>query len=76
MVIDPTGRHAFITNLYGNDLAVLDLEELKVVARIPVGEKPNGVSFSTVTVNQQRAVKVVIPRLGGPDDEDAHGERH
>ena len=44
VVVDPSSRHAYITNIYGGDVAVLDLAEGKVVARIPVGEKPNGIS--------------------------------
>lgn len=44
-VVDPSGRHAYVTNIYGNDVAVVDLRERRV-ARIPVGSKPNWISFS------------------------------
>lgn len=47
IVVEPSGSHAYVTNLYGNDVAVIDLGTLAVVARIPVGEKPNGISFTT-----------------------------
>lgn len=46
VVIDPSGTHAYITNLYGNDVAVLALSTRKVVGRIAVGDTPNGVSFA------------------------------
>lgn len=61
IVIDPSSRHAYITNMYGNDVAVLDLRVLEVVARIPVGAKPNGVSFSTVTLSARPATKIELP---------------
>lgn len=48
VVIDPSGRHAYITNTHGNDVAVLDLAELEVVARIPVGARPNGITYSAI----------------------------
>ncbi len=47
VVIDPSSTHAYVTNIYGGDVAVLDLTEMKVVARIPVGKMPNGISFSS-----------------------------
>lgn len=39
-----------MTNIYGDDVAVLDLADRKVVARIPVGSKPNGISFSPLAL--------------------------
>lgn len=71
VVIDSSSRHAYITNLYGNDVAVLDLEELRVVARVPVGEKPNGVSFSPVTVDELPPVEIQLPDRH-VTDENAH----
>ena len=61
IVVDPTSLHAYVTNLYGDDVAVIDLGELRVVARIPVGDKPNGISFSSVTVPAQEAVMLDVP---------------
>ncbi len=72
VVVDPSSRHAYVTNLYGNDVAVLDLEELRVVARIPVGAKPNGISYSSVTVRAQSPVTVEMPE-GHASEADAHG---
>ena len=61
IVIEPSGRHAYVTNMYGNDVAVLDLKAQEVVARIPVGSTPNGVSFSPVTVSGRTAAKIELP---------------
>jgi YVTN family beta-propeller protein len=72
VVVDPSSQHAYVTNLYGNDVAVLDLDELRVVARIPVGDKPNGISYSPVTVRAQSPVTVGMPE-GHGSDADAHG---
>lgn len=47
-------------NLYGNDVAVLDLKEQKGVARIPVDSKP-WISFSPVTVSARPATKIELP---------------
>lgn len=49
VVIDPSGKHAYITNIYGNNLAVIDLATRQVVKTIPTGSMPNGVSFTTHT---------------------------
>jgi YVTN family beta-propeller protein len=72
IVVDPSSRHAYVTNLYGDDVAVIDLEELRVVARIPVGDKPNGISFSSVTVPAQKAVMLDVPApdVGAEPNED------
>ena len=61
IVIEPSSRHAYITNIYGNDVAVLDLEQQEVVARIPVGSMPNGISFSPVTVSARPATSIELP---------------
>jgi len=62
IVIEPSSRHAYITNMYANDLAVLDLKALQVVARIPVGSKPNGVSYSPVMVSPRPTTNIELPR--------------
>ena len=45
VVIEPSSRYAYITNLYGNDIAVLDIAARKIVARTLTGAAPNGISF-------------------------------
>lgn len=81
IVVDPSSRHAYVTNIYGDDVAVLDLDELEIVARIPVGNKPNGVSFSPVPADAADAsVTLDLPEApGGQDDDgmsDGHDEEH
>ena len=72
IVIEPSSRHAYITNMYANDVAVLDLRTLKVVARIPVGSKPNGVSYSPVAVSPRPATKIQLPMHQMGTSEMAH----
>lgn len=67
VVIDPSGRHAYVTNIYGNDVAVVDMPERRVVARVPVGEKPNGMSFSSLTVPAESRATVDLGLGGGGD---------
>lgn len=61
IVIDPSSRHAYVTNIYSDDVAIVDLTELRVVARIPVGDKPNGISFSTLSLEHQADVTLRLP---------------
>ena len=53
VVVDPSSRHAYVTNIYGDDVAVLDLREQRVVARIPVGATPNGISFPQFAITSR-----------------------
>jgi YVTN family beta-propeller protein len=46
VAIDREGRFAYVTNIYANTLSVLDLKDRKVVANVPVGKEPNGVSLA------------------------------
>ncbi len=45
IAIDRDGHYAYITNLVGGDLSVIDLSTDREVARLPVGAEPNGVSI-------------------------------
>jgi len=45
VVIEPSGRYAYVTNLFDNTLAVLDIPARRLVAIAPTGAEPNGVSF-------------------------------
>ena len=47
VVIDPSGQYAYVTNIYGNDVSVIDLSTNKTIAKIPTEKKPNGISFSS-----------------------------
>ena len=78
-MIDPSGQHAYITNIYGDDVAVLDLETLEVVATIPVGDKPNGISFSPVTLEPRPDTSIQLPVTGQDEqtsgsDADGHSD--
>jgi len=43
-VVDGAGRYAYVTNIYDNTVSVLDARSAKVVAKVPVGRAPNGIS--------------------------------
>lgn len=75
IVIDPSSRHAYVTNIYSDDVAILDLSGLKVIARVPVGDKPNGVSFSALTLEHQGNVTLQLPESvrGSRDEMDMSG---
>lgn len=49
VVIDPSSHYAYITNIFENSVAVLDLSAMKVIAVVPSGIKPNGISFSSLS---------------------------
>jgi YVTN family beta-propeller protein len=46
VVIDTSGRWAWVTNSFDNTVSTIDLAALSVAATIPVGKGPNGISFS------------------------------
>ena len=77
VVVDPSSRHAYVTNIYGGKVAVLDLAQRKVVARIPVGEKPNGISFSPVVPSVRPARSMRLPlRHDAEESEHSSDETH
>lgn len=47
VVVSPDGKRTYVTNLVSNDVSVVDNDTGKEVARIPVGKKPNGISYWT-----------------------------
>ena len=61
VVIEPSSRYAYITNIYGNDVAVLDIAAQKVVATIPSGAGPNGISFSPLAPAAASATEIQLP---------------
>lgn len=72
--IDSGGRQAFVTDVWAGDVAVIDLEQRRVVDRIRVGGEPNGVSYSAAVqpharsaANMNSPLGVSLP-LGGPTD--------
>lgn len=61
VVIEPSSRYAYITNIYGNSISVLDLAQQKVIATIPSGSGPNGISFSPLAAVSAPANEILLP---------------
>ena len=61
MVIEPSSRFAYISNIYGNDVAVLDIAARKVVKTISSGAGPNGISFSPLAPAPASSTQVQLP---------------
>ncbi len=70
VVIDPSSRYAYITNIFENSMAVLDLKKMKVAADVQTGIKPNGISFSSLTPSLSLSgnVAIELPETKGTDD--------
>ena len=45
VVVNPDGRHAFVTNSSANTVSVIELAQRKVIATVAVGKGPNGISI-------------------------------
>lgn len=45
VVLSPDGKFTYVTNLVSNDVSIVDNESGKELARVPTGEKPNGISY-------------------------------
>jgi YVTN family beta-propeller protein len=46
VVVDPTGRRAWVTNVFDSTVSVIDLSTRTTVATIAVGAEPNGISYA------------------------------
>jgi YVTN family beta-propeller protein len=60
VVIEPSSRYAYITNIFGNTVAVLELATQKVTATVSTGLKPNGISFSSLAPSSASAASIAI----------------
>lgn len=60
VVIDPSGRYAYITNIYENTVSVIDIEQRTVISTIPSGAAPNGISFSALPANPAPSAEVQL----------------
>lgn len=69
MAIDPSSRYAYITNIYENTVSVIDIEQKAVIATIPSGAAPNGISFSTLLAvpAPSSEIQLEIPEGGQMD---------
>jgi YVTN family beta-propeller protein len=74
VVVEPSGRYAYVTNLYGDDLAVVDLVEHQVVTTVATGASPNGVSFSPVEATAVPSSEIALPIPTHGDSTDNHPE--
>lgn len=45
VVVDKAGTFVYVTNLLSEDVSIIDIATNEEVARIPVGEMPNGISI-------------------------------
>lgn len=80
VVVEPGGRYAYVTNLYGNTVTVVDLAARKVVTTTLTGAAPNGVSFSPLTPNDGAATESAlslpthaqVETEGGVEEHDEH----
>ncbi|MDP4510469.1 YncE family protein [Nonomuraea turcica] len=63
LVVDPTGRRAWVTNVYDGTVSVLDLRARKAIATVEVGDEPNGISFATrpPTMPAAACMQVTLP---------------
>ncbi|RIK36788.1 MAG: hypothetical protein DCC57_22170, partial [Chloroflexi bacterium] len=71
VVVEPNGRYAYVTNLYADTMAVVALESLTLVASVPTGESPNGVSFSMLPPAAAATPEIVLPLPVHEEDADA-----
>lgn len=82
VAVEPSGRYAYVTNLYGNDLAVVDLSARHTVATTPTGESPNGISFSSLAPAVPIAAEVALSlpvsahEEETEDEPEGHDEHH
>lgn len=66
IVIEPTGQRAWVTNLYDDTVSAIDLTTGKVVATAPVGDKPNGISYSAAPPTEGlKSTSITVPEYGG-----------
>jgi len=76
VAIDEADKYAYITNLYGNDITIFDLTLMKVIARVAVGDTPNGISVSPLSPTTPPSPSVKLEMPEGSDMESGDGEMH
>jgi YVTN family beta-propeller protein len=74
VVVEPSGRYAYVTNLYGDDLAVVELVAHQVVTTVATGASPNGVSFSPVAATAAPSPEIALPIPTHSDNTDNRPE--
>lgn len=81
IVVDPSGKYAYITNIYDNTVAVLDIAEQEVIKVIPSGGGPNGITFSSLAPASPAAATLTLELPEHSEGEtqattDGHDEHH
>ena len=83
VTVEPGGRQAFVTNVWAGDVAVIDLVDPRVVDRIRVGGKPNGITYSPVrqpharsAANMDSPREALLPLGGSVDGTGSDGHHH
>jgi len=81
VVVEPSGRYAYVTNLFSNTLTIVDLANRTIAATTPTGASPNGVSFSPLSPGTGPAIEVVLPLpthapVGTDGDVEGHDAHH
>lgn len=53
ILIEPSGKRAFVANTNADVVTVIDLEELKVVGRLTAGKEPDGMAYSPLVISNK-----------------------
>lgn len=74
VAIEPSGHYAYVTNLYGDSLGVIDIADRQLVAVAPTGASPNGVSFlpGEVAPVPAASIDLVLPAVSPAEHEEHH----
>ena len=60
-----SGLDIDVTNVFGGDMAVVDLKSLMVIANVRVDSEPNGVSFSPLAPTKPSSRVIHLPLMAG-----------
>lgn len=75
---DDTGTRVWVTNAFDGTVSVIDVPALRVVATVPVGAAPNGISFSPVTATAPAhdPMPLLLPHEIAHPADDGHSHDH
>jgi YVTN family beta-propeller protein len=77
VVVDPTGRRAWVTNVYDSTVSVIDLPTRAAVATLKVGKQPNGISYAPrPPTSAATRVSVTLPTPSAASSEHADHGKH
>ncbi|MEZ4666493.1 MAG: copper oxidase [Anaerolineae bacterium] len=75
-MVEPSGRYAYVTNIYGNNVAVVDLTTQQVTTTVPTGLGPNGISFSPLPATAASSSEIALTVAQSNEPVDAHSGHH